>query len=86
MFMQILDDGPGDRNTVIGRGAPAKLVKQDKRMGSHIVQDVGSLYHLHHKRRFAEWNVVWGTHTSEYLIHQTYSRALCGDETSHLGK
>ena len=85
VLVQILHDGPGDGDAVVGAGAPSQFVEEHEGARRHIVEDIRSLGHLHHESGFAEGDIVAGTHTGEYFVHQTDSRALCGHKAAHLG-
>ena len=84
MFVDILHDGPGNGDAVVGGSTAPQLVKKHQATGRKVVQDVGRLVHLHHKRRLAHGDVVAGSHTGEYLVHQTDMRAFRRNETADL--
>jgi len=41
--MQMLDDGPRDREAIVGRGAAADFVEDDERTVGGVVEDVRRL-------------------------------------------
>ena len=84
MFVDILHDGPGNGDAVVGGSTAPQLVKKHQAAGRKVIQDVGRLVHLHHKRRLAHGDVVAGSHTGEYLVHQTDMRAFRRNETADL--
>ena len=85
MLVKILYDSPGNRDTIVCRGTTTKLVKEHERVVCGIIEDICSLSHFHHKGRFSNSKVIRSTHTSEYLIHYAYFRALCWHIASYLG-
>src|ERR1051325_8854147 len=57
-IMYILNNRPGNRQCIGGRRAPPDLVQYDKRPPRSVVQYVGRLLHLHHKRAAPRRDVV----------------------------
>ena len=86
MFMQILHDGPGNTDTIVSGSTSSQLIEEHQRLRRNVVQDVRSLGHLHHKRRFSQRNVIRGPYPCEYLVNQTDSRAFCRYEATNLGQ
>ena len=84
MFMQILHNGPGNTDTIVSGSTSSQLVKEHQRLRRNVVQDVRSLGHLYHKRRFSQRNIIRCPYPREYLIHQAYSRGFCWHETAYL--
>ena len=86
VLMKIFHDSPGYGNTIVGGCSTTQLIEEHQRTGRHIVQDVGSLRHLYHEGRFAQRDVVTGSHTGEDLIHQTHPCTLGRNKAAHLGQ
>ena len=86
VLMQIFHDSPGDGNAIVGGCSTTQLIEKYQRAGRHIVQNVGSLRHLHHKGRFTQRDVVAGSHTGEDLIYQTYPCTLGRNKAAHLSQ
>ena len=58
ILVEVLDDGPGYADAVVGRGATPQLVEEHQRALGDIVEYVGSLGHFDHKSGLAERNIV----------------------------
>ena len=86
MLVYMLHNRPGDGNTIICRSTAPQLVEQHQAAGRKVVQDIRRLVHLHHKGRLAHGNIIAGTHTGEYLIHQTDMGTLRRHETADLSQ
>ena len=84
MFVDIFDNRPGNRNTVVCACPASQFVKQDKTAGRHVVEDIRSLVHLHHESGFSDRNVIRSSHTCKYLIHNPDTSAFGWDETTDL--
>ena len=84
MLMDMLHNRPGDRNTVVGRCTSSQLIKEHQAARRQVIQDICCLIHLYHKCRFSNRNIIAGTHTSEYLIHQANMRTLSRYEATDL--
>ena len=85
MLVQVFHNSPGNGNAVVGGGATAQLIEEHQRAGRYIVEDIGGLGHLDHKGGLTQRDIVGGSHTGEYFVHQTDSCGFCGHETSYLG-
>ena len=70
--VDILDDGPGDRDTVVSRGTTAEFVKEDETSLAEVIEDGRSLVHLNHKSGFTQGDIIGRTDTSEYFVHYAY--------------
>ena len=84
MIMDILHDGPGDADAIIGGSASSQLIKQHQAARRQVVHDICSLRHLHHEGRFTHRDIVAGTNTGENLIHQTNVGTFRRHETTYL--
>ena len=70
-IVDVLDDRPGDGQTVVGAGAAADFVEDDKAAGSGVIEDVGRLEHLDHEGALAAGDVVLGADAGEDAIDQS---------------
>ena len=86
MLVYMLHNRPGDGNTIICRSTAPQLVEQHQAAGRKVVQDIRRLVHLHHKGRLAHGNIIAGTHTGEYLIHQPDMGTLRRHKTADLSQ
>ena len=66
--VEVLDDGPGDTEAVVGAGAPADFIKDDEGTGGGVVEDVGRLVHLDHEGGVAAGEFVTGADTGEDTV------------------
>ena len=82
--LDVLNDGPGDGESVEGCGAPADFVQHDQAPGRCRIQDYRGLGHLYHERRSPACQVVRRSNSSEDAIHEWKLHHLCGYEGSHL--
>jgi hypothetical protein len=85
-LVEVLDDGPGDREAVVGGGAAADLVEDDEAAGCREVQDRGGLDHLDHEGRAAAGEVVGGADAGEQAVDDADAGAGGGDEAAGLGE
>src|SRR6266571_9467690 len=85
VIVEILDNGTGNGQAVIGTGTTANFVKDDEAARCGMVQDVGGLDHLDHKGALASGEVVLGTDTGEDAIDKANGGNLSGDIASDLG-
>ena len=76
---------PGNGHAVIGGGASADFVQNQKALGGGVLQNGGHLCHLHHEGGLTGGQVVAGTNPGEYPIHNADSGAAGGDEGANLG-
>ena len=84
VLVDVLDDGPGDGDAVVGAGAAAELVEEHKAAGAEVVEDVAGLGHLDHEGGLADGDVVGGTDAGEDLVDEAYAGAVGGHEAAHL--
>ena len=83
--VQVLDDGPGDGNSVEGAGAAADFVEDDQGGGGGVVEDVGGFLHLDHEGGAAADEVVAGADAREDAVDDAHAQGIGGDESTHLG-
>ena len=86
VFVNMLHDGPGDGNAIVGGSAAAQFVEEHEAALREVVHDVGCLAHFHHKRTFAHRYIVRGAHSGEDFIDKADARAVGGHKTAHLGQ
>ena len=82
--VQVLGDGPGDGEAVIGGRAAADLVEDDQRVVGGVVEDVGGLAHLDHEGGLAAREVVAGADAGEDAIDEADARLAGGDAAADL--
>ena len=86
MVVQVLGDGPGQRDAVVGAGAAADLVEDDQAARRGVVEDVGRLGHLHHERALPPAQFVAGADAREDAIGQADASPAGRHEAAHLGQ
>ena len=69
MVMDVLDNSPSDRDTVISGGAASQLIKEDETALTEVIKDSRGFVHLHHKSGLALRDVIRSTDAREDLIH-----------------
>ena len=84
VLVDVLDNAPGNGDTVIGARATAQFIEQNEASLTHVVEDGSRLGHLDHEGRFAQRDVVTGSHTGENLVHHANARLLGRNKTAHL--
>ena len=67
--------GPGQRQAVVGTGAPADLVQQHQAVGGGVVQDIGGLGHFHHEGGAPAGHVVGSADAGEDAVDRPQARA-----------
>ena len=60
------------------------FIKDDKRLGGSIGQNVGSFWHLHVKRRHVSGNIITGSDSGKEAVHHTHHSLLRRDKATHL--
>ena len=85
VLVDVLHDGPGDGDAVVGACASAQLVEEYERAFAHVVEDARGLVHLHHEGALAEGYVVAGSHAGEHLVDHAYAGGVGGHEAAALG-
>ncbi|MNQ03551.1 hypothetical protein D3C85_162540 [compost metagenome] len=83
---QSLGCRPGQRQAVEGAGAAADFVHQHQAAFTGVVQDVGSLAHLHHEGRTTTGQVVARADTGEDAVDQRQLAAFRRDEAADMGQ
>ena len=69
---------------VVSAGAAPQFVEEDEAALGDIVQDIGSLAHLHHERALAYRYIIARAHAREDLIHPTDAGPLSRHKAPHL--
>ena len=75
IVVQVLDDSPSDRDTIVGAGTTAQLVEEDEGAGREGIEDARGFLHLDHEGRFATGDIVRGSDTGEDAIGEP---EVCG--------
>ncbi len=84
MVVDVLDDGPGNGDAVVGAGSTTDLIEDEQAAGTGVIEDVGRFYHLHHEGALTSADLVLGTDTSEDAIHQPDPGLVSRDERADL--
>ncbi len=85
-LVQFLADGPGDGESIEGRGAAADLVQQDEAPRRGVVQDAGGLDHLDEEGALAARQVVLRADAGQDAVDETDPGAPRRHERAHLGE
>ena len=85
VVVQVLDDGAGDGDAVVGAGAAADFVEDDEAAGGGLGEDGGELQHLDHEGAGAGGEVVVGADAGEDAVDDADGGAGGGDEAADLG-
>lgn len=70
----ILEDGLGDGDAVVGGGAAAELVEDDERAGTSALEDVGRLGQLDGEGGLVGEEGVVGTHAGVNAVEEAEAR------------
>ena len=84
VFLQMLDDSPGDAESVERRSAAADFVEQDQARRRGVIEDAGDFAHFDEERRTAAREIVGGADAREDAVDD---REFClprGDEAAGL--
>ena len=84
IVVQVLDDSPSDRDTIVGAGTTAQLVEEDEGAGREGIEDAGGFLHLDHEGRFATGDIVRGSDTGEDTVGEPEMGSFCRDEGADL--
>ena len=84
MVVDVLDDGPGNRDAVVGAGSTTDLIKDEQAASTGVIEDVGRLHHLHHKGALTSADLVLSTDASEDTVHQPDPGLVSRDERADL--
>ena len=85
MVVDVLDDGPGDGETVVGAGATADLVEHQQAAVGGVVEDVGRFDHLHHKGRLPAVDLIRCADAGEDAVDDADLRRFCRHKAANLG-
>src|SRR5436853_6129224 len=83
--MEMLYHGTRNRQTIVGAGASPNLVQDDKAVLCCVMQNRRGLLHLDHEGTLTGCNIVFGTHSRENAIHQSYTCLACRNDAADLG-
>ena len=84
VFMDMLYNCPGNRNTVVRRCTSSQLVKKHQTARRKVIQNISRLIHFHHESRLSDRDIITGTYTGKYLIYQTDMCTLGRYEAANL--
>ena len=84
VLVNVLHNGPGYRDAVVGAGAAAQLVEEHQRALAQVVEYRGCLGHLDHEGRLAQRDIVAGPHAGEDLVDDAYAGTLGGHIAAYL--
>ncbi len=82
--MDIFDDRPCQRQSIVGTGSPPDLVEHQQAAFGGVMQDVGRLHHLDHERRLPGVDHVLRADAGEDAINNANGRRRSRDETADL--
>src|SRR6266566_3293820 len=71
VVVQVFNNRAGYCQSVIGACAASDLVEYDQAAWCCMMQDSGGLYHLYHEGTLARCQIILGSNTCEYAIHQS---------------
>ena len=86
VFVDVLDDAPGDGDAIVGGRTATEFIKEHERTLREIVHDVGGFAHFHHKRTLTYGDVVGCSHASKDFVDQSHTCAVGRNERPHLRK
>jgi hypothetical protein len=84
VVVQVFDDGPGNRHPIVSAGAASDFVQNEQALRRRVVEDVGRLHHLHHKRGLPRRQFIRRADAGEDAIHHADVRRLRRDEAADL--
>ena len=84
VFLEVLDDGPGDGEAVEGGGAAADFVEEDEARGRGVIEDAGDFAHLDEERGAAAGEIVAGTDAREDAVDDGELGLARGNERAGL--
>ncbi len=84
MTVQIFNDRPGDRKSIVSAGTAPDLVQNQQAARGGIVQNISGLKHLHHKGRLPLVDGILCTNARENPVDNTYLSPICRHKTANL--
>src|ERR1044071_3520393 len=78
MIMDVFDDAPGNRESIIGGGAAPDLIQDQQAAGGGVMQDVGGFDHFHHECGLPRMDLVLGADAGEDPVNETHSGRVGG--------
>ena len=85
VVVEVFDDGPGERDAVVGAGAAADFVEDHQAARRGGVEDVRGLDHFDHERALAAAEFIAGADAGEDAIDEAEDGFAGGDEAADLG-
>ena len=83
---EVLGDSSGNRDPIIGAGASADFIEDDKRSAGGVMQDVGSFAHLDHEGRLAASEIIASSDAAKEFVDKADTGGGCWDKRADLGK
>ncbi len=80
----VFDHGPGQRETVVGRGAASDFIENDEAARGSRVEDHRGFGHLDHERRAAAREIVRSADAREDAVDQRQENGIRGHPRTHL--
>jgi hypothetical protein len=85
VLLEMLDDGPGDGETIEGGGAAADFVEEDEARWRRVMENGGDFAHFDEEGGAAASEIVAGADAGENAIGDGELGAARGNEGAHLG-
>ena len=83
---QVLGNSPRDAKAIVGRCPTPDFIEDDQAPFRCVVENLGSLSHLHHKRRLTTREVIVCTNASKNAIHNSDMRCIRRNKRTNLRK
>ena len=84
MLMDIFNDRPGNRDTIVSTCSAAQLIEKNQAARRHVVQDIRCFVHLYHKSRLTDRDIIGSSYTGKYLVYHTDTGRLSRHKTTYL--
>ena len=80
----MLGDGPGDRESIVGRGTSADLIEHCQRSAGGLIQNRSGFDHFDHESRLAAGDVIGKPRPGEYSVNNADSGLIGRNEAPDL--
>ena len=84
--VQALNQRPGNRQAVPGRGAAANFVQDHQRPGGGPLKDLSCFAHFYQKGRSPISDVIAGANPGQHAVEHAQHRRLCWHKAARLGQ
>ena len=84
VFLQMFDNGPGNREAVERGGAAADFIQQNETGGSSVSEDAGDFAHFHEKSGAAAREIITCANARENAVGDGKLGLARGNKTTHL--